>query len=603
MSTDGSSKGKKTAPLSTPQRVRENRWDQRLAAAREKRKLALQNRAMAPNGGLNRSDSPSGASEDPVASRELPDILARAAATRAEAPKRKTTTGARAELGLGATQRVVGEAANAPVPPRGAPVAEAMDHSSTNVATGASTPSPDRKRGFMPLVLGFSFGSAVALGLFVAATQTGQDLFAPTPAPELESVPEQPLLAEAPEIPMNTPAGSEVADDGSFQPEIGISPTKPAPLPFDETIGVAMQSDIDFERSGTPAGQRQPATAGLPVSGPGTNIVANPPLRPASPFVITTLPETDAGLAEAPTAPAPDDAAPARTGTAPIMPTDLTSLATVAVVSIAPSSFGMVAPAEQNEIELGGWRQDAAPTLFGETAKLTVAAIPAVVSDMDAAFGPPVRPREVAISNSATLAPDTSFAEIGINPRLWPGIEMFGPVTFAPQRLPNPETDNIGRLERGEAPIQIALPRQEAVVLHVLIPGGVAEEQAADIRFALNEIGYDLRSPAPVAITMRRSQVRYYHAADAAAADIVGEIMGVTVRDFTSFTPQPAEGTVEFWLAGDAGAAAPSPPRQEPVARAVPPPPPQPQGFCYRGDPNDPNSIRVPILNGRCQWN
>jgi hypothetical protein len=59
-------------------------------------------------------------------------------------------------------------------------------------------------------------------------------------------------------------------------------------------------------------------------------------------------------------------------------------------------------------------------------------------------------------------------------------------------------------------------------------------------------------------VTIRDSNVRYFHLADLPAAVEVAArlapVLGSTpaIRDFTGFTPRPSEGAIEVWLEGDA---------------------------------------------------
>jgi hypothetical protein len=141
------------------------------------------------------------------------------------------------------------------------------------------------------------------------------------------------------------------------------------------------------------------------------------------------------------------------------------------------------------------------------------------------------------------------------------------------------------------------------VLVHVLVPADGAAQTAETLSEAVAALGYTRREPAPVSITIRQTQVRFYHPEDAEAAQLVAETVGGPARDFTAFRPSPPEGTIEVWIEGEA------PPPPQPVrapapvqVQAAPPPPPQPQGFCYRGEPGTPGALRVPIVDGRCAW-
>jgi len=74
----------------------------------------------------------------------------------------------------------------------------------------------------------------------------------------------------------------------------------------------------------------------------------------------------------------------------------------------------------------------------------------------------------------------------------------------------------------------------------------------------------------PVPFKVSRSQVRYYHEQDRAAADAIAKTMGVWLHDMTDFRPAPKSGLIEIWAKGtNVTPVAAAPARQ---ARQVRPP-------------------------------
>jgi hypothetical protein len=108
--------------------------------------------------------------------------------------------------------------------------------------------------------------------------------------------------------------------------------------------------------------------------------------------------------------------------------------------------------------------------------------------------------------------------------------------------------------------------------VHVHVPSGLATSEADRAVAVLGAAGYAPSSRLTVQLTIGSTNIRYYHPEDAEAAqDIAAAITGETgspavARDFTDFSPRPAAGTIEVWLAGQspsgpaAQASQPSPP-------------------------------------------
>jgi hypothetical protein len=237
------------------------------------------------------------------------------------------------------------------------------------------------------------------------------------------------------------------------------------------------------------------------------------------------------------------------------------------------------------------------------------AAVLAAAPDADA--GPAVQvPGTVAAVARSAGPGRLTFAAAG--PSAGPEAGPAPLVDRVPPALPAPVPPAVAA-ETGdpapEPPVEAAPapPRADEVLVSILAPRDTAPERVAEAAGTVGGLGYASRGPAEVGVTIRQTQVRYYHPEDAVAAELVAAAVGGTARDFTDFRPQPPEGTVEVWLEGEPAPApepvrAAAPVRAAPAPAPAPPPPPQPSGFCWRGEPGTPGAIRVPIVDGRCAW-
>ncbi len=100
-----------------------------------------------------------------------------------------------------------------------------------------------------------------------------------------------------------------------------------------------------------------------------------------------------------------------------------------------------------------------------------------------------------------------------------------------------------------------------------------SEAAAAAARDALLEAGVPQVDIVPVRFTIDRSNVRYYHDSDRAAATGLSALLGPTLpggppvaRDFTDYPTPPASGKVEVWLAGTSDGGARSAAPRKPAA-------------------------------------
>jgi hypothetical protein len=112
--------------------------------------------------------------------------------------------------------------------------------------------------------------------------------------------------------------------------------------------------------------------------------------------------------------------------------------------------------------------------------------------------------------------------------------------------------------------------------IRILLAGAGDRTLGAEAADRLRTAGYRAVETAETGIAVRETNVRYYHEADATAAQAIAEHLGTAARDFTSFRPRPPEGLVEIWLGSGRAEPSPAPPaaKKPPKANAAKPSPP-----------------------------
>ncbi len=164
-------------------------------------------------------------------------------------------------------------------------------------------------------------------------------------------------------------------------------------------------------------------------------------------------------------------------------------------------------------------------------------------------FAPPADPRQPA---ATPAAPRPSDAE----PDVASAERPTPPPAGAPEAA-DPTADGIPRptvepITATATPVPVATAGT-SVAVHA--PPNVSDAGLADAIAALGAAGLGQPRGVRVGITIERTQVRYFHAADAAAAQRLAAALGpnaAQVRDFTHFSPPPAPGRLEVWLSGAA---------------------------------------------------
>jgi hypothetical protein len=122
------------------------------------------------------------------------------------------------------------------------------------------------------------------------------------------------------------------------------------------------------------------------------------------------------------------------------------------------------------------------------------------------------------------------------------------------------------------------LPPAPEVFLRVTIlaPQSVASATTDELAQTVSDRGHSVAAIKPVNFKITERNLRYYHAEDREEAARLAETFDARLRDFTSFRPLPAQGTVEIWLAGDSlgQAVTRTPVRAAPLPAPLPAPAP-----------------------------
>ena len=136
------------------------------------------------------------------------------------------------------------------------------------------------------------------------------------------------------------------------------------------------------------------------------------------------------------------------------------------------------------------------------------------------------------------------------------------PPPASPRDLATPRT-----LPPAFAPEQAtSLPEARISRVAVYAPGNLSPDRREWAMTRLSETGWPFRE-ATTPLTIRETHVRYFHRQDRAAAERLAILLDTEARDFTNFSPSPADGYLEVWLSGQG-----MPPPAGPVATRAPEP-------------------------------
>lgn len=258
--------------------------------------------------------------------------------------------------------------------------------------------------------------------------------------------------------------------------------------------------------------------------------------------------------------------------------TDSPSAVTISAAAISPEAIVALAPppAEAQPQAFAGLRLELPQRTAAEAPPAIVAEIATVLRGVEEWMtAGPTAPRQevlapVRIAAGSPLAPEY---DDGIPPLALRG------ATAEPLAAPVEPAAPIaaGLAEAGAstgADAQAAPFTDRDLRLIVHAPTSIS---GADLDTALTLLSGAVAPPeGPIRVNyaISSSNVRYYHAADAdaaiAAAQSLSDRLGpVEARDFTSYQPRPASGTIEVWLSGTPGTPARTAPDDDvPAGRA-----------------------------------
>ncbi len=89
----------------------------------------------------------------------------------------------------------------------------------------------------------------------------------------------------------------------------------------------------------------------------------------------------------------------------------------------------------------------------------------------------------------------------------------------------------------------------------LLVPSFVPQSEAESAIKIAAALGIPVDQTRRASVSISRTNIRYFHEDDAAAATVLAEGLGGLARDFTTFTPSPSLGVIEIWIEGRGGSA------------------------------------------------
>lgn len=142
---------------------------------------------------------------------------------------------------------------------------------------------------------------------------------------------------------------------------------------------------------------------------------------------------------------------------------------------------------------------------------------------------------------------------------LAPGDKPMG-ARFAPLMPDVSRLADLPVAEQVPPPAASALdgPDFSATSIHILLSKGGNVAEASPLAAKLGAAGFSVTETAETDVSVRETNVRYYHLTDAEAAQALAAQLEVTARDFTGLSPAPPQGMIEVWVKGSATEKAPA---------------------------------------------
>ena len=201
---------------------------------------------------------------------------------------------------------------------------------------------------------------------------------------------------------------------------------------------------------------------------------------------------------------------------------------------------------------------------IAETSATAVTVIPATIEATTAGLAPLTAPEPTDLGltiaplisptfESATRAlsqPTADDIPFALNPDGAPALPLITPPLVLASTPPvRPRSETAIALAAPVANTGFAQATNVVLMVPAFVPQSTAEEAVA----AAAAIGIPVDQTRRASVSIRQTNIRYYHAEDAEAATILASGLGGIARDFTSFTPSPNPGVIEVWLQGRSG--------------------------------------------------
>lgn len=383
---------------------------------------------------------------------------------------------------------------------------------------------------------------------------------APPPLPRLRPVP--PTVV-TPLRPARALEPASVAQEPIFVPQAAPTPAAAPTLRSGRVVtgfalglgvGVGLGVAVWLLR---PAEQSAPASVPVQIAAPLAPAAAPGPATAApaalAPLVPTLGPESPAALAR-------DDAALR-------LPLTVSAIVGRSVVPLPVASGPGVPPQLGPHLsfdaaegpralsqEASPTQADALPVFPPAAAPLQsgwLAALSQVRSGSEAPPGPMARAlRPLAGPAPVQLNPGTSEPSItpALVPALLTGAADPGGLVLASAPVAGPDRP-------ATMDVTPAQPLWPSHLVKLLVPQGTDAATVTEAQTLLSGSGFQTAEPARVDVSIKGSQVRYFHAEDRPLAEALAEDLGYRLRDFTGGGNAPPPGTVEVWFKGDGPAA------------------------------------------------
>ncbi|MBF9035880.1 hypothetical protein HKCCE2091_16655 [Rhodobacterales bacterium HKCCE2091] len=417
-------------------------------------------------------------------------------------------------------------------PPEQAAEAETV----TEDVLPAAVPRSSTRRAIQ-IGVGFCIGLGVGIGVMALVWTPTRE------SPVAGPVAEAPAAAEQAAPDAELPTSQAIA-----APEAAPEGAPPEPMPEAPVVQAELGDGLLAPDIADPA--RVPEAAGTVETDPAEDLALHaPPPVAQPPLGDPALPTDDKTIA-----PFREFASALQDSVATLMPYGLDDIGTMlGRGALAPGS-GPLRTTPGIGVQLREALRttlSTGPDAAGGNSSATVPVRPALLPSLGAVPGADAPEDESGIALAGIASAPSSEPEPD-------------PLAAAPTPDPRP----VAQPNPPEMPISGA----EDLALFIFAATGVGDEILDAVRARAEDFDLDVRSVNRVGYQITESQIRYYDAASAEAAERIAAEIGAISRDFTRSGIAALPGTVEIYLSGEAEVI----PASRPVARDIAPPPEEP---------------------------